>query len=675
MYFLFTNMRQIAVTISCLLLLQGHAIAKPVVVSDKPTPAQQQTTPLESDVEGQSIQHFQRLIEHRQFASAEVIMNKLRLDPLDAYARFLWLKAQPNQRPIAELIDYIQRYPLGGWTNQLKQLWAEQLAKDKEWSVLSQHAWLFDKDDARCWVLQAQAKSSTDALSDDWLEETASRWLNTLASSEGCALNDTLLLNRRVLSAEQWQSKIQLLLAQSKSAAIQPLIKWMPESTAKDTQQLILALNDPQSAIDKLLKAPPSANGARIFMNLMRQLTLKQADQAVPLWQEGKAQLGLHPLIVDRFERTLYLAMSKKDPSNATDWLRKIAIQQHDEMSLLPLINEALLTSNWQALNDYLSWLPNSIANDDRWLYWRAKAFANIGQTEASTALFQTLATHRSFYGFMAADLLSQPYQLNGEQVSTELINRVEQQPLLQTIRALYTAGLKDVAWKEWRYYQQTGQVSLQDTPAYAYHALSWGWTAFSVLSLGNPQHWNYINLRFPMPYQSLLQDKSQTHNIPLAWSYGIMRRESAYAPNAKSTSGAMGLMQLMPKTAKALEPIKNMTDVYEPSLNVHLGTKLLGQLKREFGDQLVYATASYNAGGFRVRQWIKKNPDLPIDQWIELIPYKETRDYVKAVMEYMLVFERLGDLSNTRITQHLQNIQPTKVVDVSCNPETQWCL
>jgi soluble lytic murein transglycosylase len=155
------------------------------------------------------------------------------------------------------------------------------------------------------------------------------------------------------------------------------------------------------------------------------------------------------------------------------------------------------------------------------------------------------------------------------------------------------------------------------------------------------------------------------------------MRRESAYSTDVKSRSGAMGLMQLMPKTAKALEPIKNLADVYEPSLNIHLGTKLLGQLKRDFSGNLILASAAYNAGGFRVKQWLKQNSDLASDQWIELIPYKETRDYVKAVMEYMLVFERLDQAAPKTLLSDYMPPTPSsiKVVENNCNPLTDWCL
>jgi soluble lytic murein transglycosylase len=77
------------------------------------------------------------------------------------------------------------------------------------------------------------------------------------------------------------------------------------------------------------------------------------------------------------------------------------------------------------------------------------------------------------------------------------------------------------------------------------------------------------------------------------------------------------------------------------------------------------------------VRQWLKQQPALPTDQWIELIPFKETRDYVKAVLEYMLVFERKGlALQHTRLADYLVPLN-TQLAQAgkNCNPADEWCL
>jgi soluble lytic murein transglycosylase len=115
------------------------------------------------------------------------------------------------------------------------------------------------------------------------------------------------------------------------------------------------------------------------------------------------------------------------------------------------------------------------------------------------------------------------------------------------------------------------------------------------------------------------------------------MREESMFNPNAESIAGAVGLMQLIPKTALWLDSniqlgIKNTSQLFEIKNNISLGTYYLSILMKEFGSH-AYVIAAYNAGEERVRKWSQKGNYKSIDEFIEDIPYYETRNYVKKVM------------------------------------------
>lgn len=415
---------------------------------------------------------------------------------------------------------------------------------------------------------------------------------------------------------------------------------------------------------------------AETFVWIIQLLGKQDASTALTLWNEGKSSFKLSAADHAKVEKQLYLQLAKLQPEQKLTWLANIDASVHDETSLLPLLQQALRDSDWEQLIKLTHRLPSEMPQE-AWTYWRAKAFTETQQPALAQPLWEKLALQRSYYGFMAADHLGKDYQLNTQQVTAAQLTQAHQSPLGQRLQALYEVGLKDVAWREWVYARNHQKVSADAVPGYAQLAQSIGWHSFAVLALGKPEHWNYTSLRFATPYQDIVRPNADLHDISLAWAYGIMRRESAYAHDVKSSAGAMGLMQLMPKTAKALAPIQQLRDVYQPELNVQLGTKLLGQLKKEFNGNLVLATASYNAGGFRVRQWLKQQPSLPTDQWIELIPFKETRDYVKAVLEYMLVFERKGlTTQHTRLADYLQplNAQLANAGN-RCNPAIEWCL
>jgi soluble lytic murein transglycosylase len=135
---------------------------------------------------------------------------------------------------------------------------------------------------------------------------------------------------------------------------------------------------------------------------------------------------------------------------------------------------------------------------------------------------------------------------------------------------------------------------------------------------------------------------------VDLAWSIAISRRESSFAPDAVSHANAHGLMQLLPSTARYVSKQKvSKRQLYKPATNIRLGTDYLEYLKKKNGGNEILATASYNAGYHRVKRWLPEQ-GMPAELWIELIPFKETRNYVKNVMAYRQVYHtKLGREGN----------------------------
>ena len=134
---------------------------------------------------------------------------------------------------------------------------------------------------------------------------------------------------------------------------------------------------------------------------------------------------------------------------------------------------------------------------------------------------------------------------------------------------------------------------------------------------------------------------------------------------HARSHAGAMGLMQLMPATARSVarQMLKRKPprrhELYEPDTNIALGSAYLKQMKGELGDSSVLATAAYNAGPHRVTRWL---PDrtLPADIWIELVPFKETRGYLRRVLAYTVIYEKRMGKNPTRLNERLHPVPPT---------------
>ncbi|MCD8566701.1 MAG: lytic transglycosylase domain-containing protein [Alphaproteobacteria bacterium] len=137
---------------------------------------------------------------------------------------------------------------------------------------------------------------------------------------------------------------------------------------------------------------------------------------------------------------------------------------------------------------------------------------------------------------------------------------------------------------------------------------------------------------------------------VKLEWAlvHAIIRQESLFDPEAKSSAGAMGLMQLLPstaaETARKLGVRHNTRMLADPSHNILLGSAFLGSLVDKFDGSYAMAAAAYNAGPRRVSQWIDtfgdpRKGEIDIIDWIELIPIYETRNYVQRVIENTYVY------------------------------------
>ena len=151
----------------------------------------------------------------------------------------------------------------------------------------------------------------------------------------------------------------------------------------------------------------------------------------------------------------------------------------------------------------------------------------------------------------------------------------------------------------------------------------------------------------YPRPYWSFIEERSRKAGIDPYWVLATIREESLYDPHALSIADAHGLMQLIHRTAYKMARqqkvnLTNINNLYDPYINIRLGTHYLGNLAREFHDRLVYVSGGYNAGEHRVREWLKKYGELPMDEYVESIPFRETRNYVKRVFRSYHLYKKI---------------------------------
>jgi soluble lytic murein transglycosylase len=387
----------------------------------------------------------------------------------------------------------------------------------------------------------------------------------------------------------------------------------------------------------------------RMLAHAVRRLSRFDGFDALALWGELQKR---YPFSADErydVERRLALTLASEENPQAYRFLQRVTPRAEDERLHSALLRAALQRHDWPQLLDWLGRLPTELAENERWRYWRARALEQTGGKAEAQSLYRVVARERSYYGFLAADRTNRPYALMhaATPVDPELVERIGSRPAALRARELRALDRLTDARREWRALQRS--LDRAGLKAAAKLAEGWGWQDQAIFTLAKSGYWDDLELRFPLQHGDEVFRHAEQNGLEPAWVYAVIRQESAFNREARSPAGARGLMQLMPATArmvatKLLERrAPSRASLYDPAVNIDLGTTYLRHVLDRLGDHPVLATAAYNAGPHRVKGWLPERR-VDADVWVELVPFKETRGYLRRVMYYTVIYEsRLG--------------------------------
>jgi soluble lytic murein transglycosylase len=338
-------------------------------------------------------------------------------------------------------------------------------------------------------------------------------------------------------------------------------------------------------------------------------------------------------------------------------WLHEALARLEDDKLVEIRLRWALAEQDWQGLGQTLTLLSEARRADSVWRYWGAEILHRQGERESARAVWEELATERGYYSFIAADRLGQPYAFNHAPLdkSVPVSVPLRELPAVQRIGELHFHDEPNLAHSEWHKVLQEREDSLERQQL-AYLAHQQGWHRLAIDAANKAEAWDALDLRFPLAYRETFDRHSGVQQVPSTELMAIARRESAFFPEVRSPVGARGLMQVMPATGKQVASKIGVShrsaDLYEVEHNVLLGSTYYRQLLDRYGGNRVFALAAYNAGPHRVDRW-RNEPDeqVPVEVWIETIPYRETRNYVQAVLSYNVVFQYLSGDEDAMLT------------------------
>ncbi len=585
--------------------------------------------------------------------------------PLRAYLDYEDLRHRLAEVSDAQMIDFLRRHEDDYLGEHLRTAWLRELARKARWSAFLQA--YRPQDDVALQCQQLTARLDNEQTS-TVLPDIQRRWQAGGGSDTACdqpfaqlyasgGLNDAQLWARVADAMDNGDVSIARAVANHFSAA-----------RYRDLFALWLrAVATPQA----LLRTPDledSADGHRIALYALARLARQDVDDARTAWQTLASRLSFSADEQARAARVIALAAAASNhiarialldavPATAVD----VDVQRYQ-------LREGIAAEAWRELARWTELAPQIPDETLRWHYWRARALGEIGRQEEADSLLRELAAERDYYGFLAADRLGQTYQFREAPIgatSTEM-DALAARAGLQRAREFDRMALSQHAAREWSF--EMKRLSPRELEVAAVLASEWGRPDRAIFVLGLANAYDDLTLRFPLLYTELARTHAARHALDPARVMAIIRAESAFNPAARSPVGALGLMQLMPETARETARsaglrLDSPKALLEASTNIAIGTVYLSQMLARYDGNFAMAAAAYNAGPGRVRQW-QGSQCVPSERWIESIPFTETRGYVRRALFYAAIYQRRLERPIMKLTTVMPPIPPRDAHD-----------
>lgn len=569
-------------------------------------------------------------------------LGELKSYPLQSYLRYLDLRERLEAASRDEVTAFLQDVPDSFMAEDLRKSYLKMLADTGDWSAY------LDFDDAaldafafRCQRVVARGEMRGVR---PVLEEALALWSEGVPLPETCQrMEDWLAASGKLTSDRLWKRIEQAMEKNRVTEARRLAARVGAEDRIPQWRE---ARKSPEAFLKRHKDAKGDAVLHRMLADAAKRVAGKDAMQAHELWLGLKARKAMSVKVRHEAEAGLAVAAARQHLPEASAWFEQIPASALDAYAREWKVRAALRTQRWDRVLAAIDAMPPAEQAEDEWRYWKARAMEAQGQEEAARQLWRDVARNVSYYGLLAADRAGVRYDLGYIHLpAEELVDQVANRPAVRRAREFHALGLVSEARKEW-------QMALRgmDAPtlrAAAHLAARWGWMDRAAITMGRARNAGLedLEVRFPLPWRDDVERFARQAAIDGGWMFGVMRRESAFMADIGSSAGAQGLMQLMPATAKYVAkkfdlPAPDRADLHDPATNMRLGSAYLRYVLDKFGENQVLATAAYNAGPGRVKQWLPKDDALPADIWVDTVPFTETREYCRAVLHYATVFE-----------------------------------
>ena len=596
-------------------------------------------------------------------ARLERVAPRLKGYLLEPYVEYWQLKLRIDQADPAAIRAFLARNADMPLAEQLRIEWLKSLGKRGEWALFGTEYEKRPGEDTELACYATQWRRQRDG--NQALDEARAFWFSGREQPESCQpVLAALIATGRLTPNDIW-ARFRLAHEAGNyrlAAKIAALLPSAEQPPPREFERINLSA---RSVLAKGNFRFSASFGRELSLYTLDRVAATDAEAAHDAWVKWRDRLPES----DRAYGDVLVAYraARQLLPQANDWYARVDAKRLDDSQRAWRVRAALRAGAWDDVGRAIDAMPEAEAQEPAWRYWKARALSATGHDEDATRLYGTLATEPHFYGLLAAEALGASVVPVSEPLSPapETLAAFGARPAVQRVVKLSALDLRPEGQREWvAVVRGLDDDSLLLAATFAQRN---GLYDRSINTADRTKRRHDYGLRYPMPYQSELDEATRKYDLDPALVYGLVRQESRFVPDIVSTAGAIGLMQLMPPTARWVakqtgRPSRAL-NLQDPALNAQLGAYYLRYVMERLGRMPVLAAAAYNAGPGRAQAWRGSAP-LEGAIYVETIPFNETREYAKKVLANAMFYQARLGLPYVALKDRLGTIPPRGAVD-----------
>ncbi len=587
--------------------------------------------------------------------------------PLAPYLQYEYLTTRLSRLPANKIHAFISEQRGAPLADRLQYAWISRLARQGRWTQLIDSYIPGSSITQNCYYRQALLKTGAMEAAFADLEKI---WVVGFSQPRACDPVFSAWHKQGHITPQLAWQRFTLAMGKNNTRLARYLTRFLPDEE-QGWANLWLSVHRNPIQIESLSPfTTPHPMRNKILTHGLKRLTRQDPLQAMDTWDNILKER--YPFSKEEsaiMERDLALALAVRGLPEALARLAELEDHTVDDSIREWRVRAALAEQNWYAVLAWIHQLKPEQQTSTRWNYWKARALEALGLTEQAAVIYRTLAPRRSYYGLLSSLRSGQTIRIHQKALEIRRDDHriLERHPGILRARELFFLGRIVEARREW--YYATRHMAEWQLEGAAKLAQTWGWHDRAIITMARTQQRDDLDLRFPLLHYDEVISLANRNGIDPAFAFAIIRQESAFTPDARSHAGALGLMQLLPRTARQVArrmdvKLSHNRELLDIDTNLRLGMAHLRDMLSSYNNNKLLAAAAYNAGRYRVNRWISKEAITPADIWAETIPFRETRNYIQNVMLFSAIYEqKLGGDPPRLIQNSMHPVTPAGAI------------